>query len=71
MWALLIGATIKYASAISKNFSSAVAIVLTAAISREARLSATFRGGILSVVASMVMFQASPPKQSPESSAPS
>lgn len=68
---LLIGATIKYASAISKNFASAVAIVLTAAISREARLSATFRGGILAVVASMVMFQAFPPKQSPESSAPS
>ena len=60
---LLIGATIKYASAISKNFASACAIVLTAALSREARLSATFRSGILAVVASMVMFQACPPKK--------
>ena len=65
---LLIGATIKYASAISKNFASACAIVLTAALSREARLSATFRSGILAVVASMVMFQACPPKKLSESS---
>ena len=65
---LLIGATIKYASAISKNFASACAIVLTAALSREARISTTFRSGILAVVASMVMFQACPPKKLSESS---
>ena len=51
----------RYASAISKNFASAVAIVVTAALSAEARSCPMFRAGIVAVVGSMALFQATPP----------
>ena len=54
---LLIGATIQYASAISKNFASAIAIVLTAAVAADARASGQFKLGIAFVLGSMVLFQ--------------
>ena len=68
---LLIGATIQYASAISKNFASAIAIVLTAAISPDARASTQFRAGIAFVLGSMVLFNSKPaPPPPPRPPAP-
>ena len=68
---LLIGATIQYVSAISKNFASAIAIVLTAAISPDARASTQFRAGIAFVLGSMVLFNSKPaPPPPPRPPAP-
>ncbi|KAJ8614032.1 hypothetical protein CTAYLR_009608 [Chrysophaeum taylorii] len=53
---LLIGATLKYTSAISKNFATAVAIALTAACNPTTLSSGLFQAGLLCVFASMSLF---------------
>ncbi|KAJ1458741.1 nucleotide-sugar transporter-domain-containing protein [Pelagophyceae sp. CCMP2097] len=53
---LLIGATIKYTSSISKNFATALAIVVTAACAPAAFSSKSFVAGIALVFASMALF---------------
>lgn len=50
------GATIKYTSAIAKNFCSAIAIALTAALSPITAASLVFHLGLVFVFASMALF---------------
>lgn len=53
---LLIGATIKYTSAISKNFCTATAIAITALLSPTCASSPAFSLGLVCVFASMALF---------------
>lgn len=61
---LLIGATIRYTSSIAKNFCTAVAIALTAALNPAALTSIPFLAGLFFVFASMALFNW-PPKDTP------
>lgn len=53
---ILVGATIRYTSAVSKNFATATAIALTAACQPAVAANPSFQAGLIAVFTSMALF---------------